>query len=148
MTSIYDDVFYVENMNGNEREENDDNNSNAKVDTPEVENDVIEILNCINRKIMYEKLLKETLNELNKTNPCLESGKYHMLCIYTGRYNKYINRIEDEILWYELERLRRAKKQTPKSWFWSWKLMNYFKSEYYEQEPKFVEKLLKEKKND
>jgi hypothetical protein len=70
-----------------------------------------------------------------------------MLCIYTSRYNKYINNIEDEILWYELERLRRNKKKTSMSWFWSWKLMKYFKSEH-EPEPTFGEKILKEKKND
>ena len=119
--------------------------SDLKVNSPEVDSDVIEILNCINKKTMFEKLLKETLAELNKTNPCLESGKYHMLCIYTSRYNEFINALENKILWYELERLRRAKKRTSKSWFWSWKLMRYFKCE---PEPEFVEKFLNEKKND
>ena len=145
MTSVYDDVYYVVSMKENEREKDGNINVNAP---SEVESDVIEILDCIDRKRMFQKLLKETLTELNKTNPCLESGKYHMLCIYTSRYNKYINNIEDKILWYELERLRKSKKQTStKSWFWSWKLTDYFEYEH-KLGPEFVEKILIEKKND
>jgi hypothetical protein len=56
---------------------------------------------------MFEKLLKETLDVLNQTNPCLEPGKYHMLCIYVNRYNKFIACIDNTILWYEWRRLRR-----------------------------------------
>lgn len=145
MTSVYDDVYYVVNEREKVYDSGSESDSDVKDCTPEVESDVIEILDCISRKTMFEKLLKETLTELNKTNPCLESGKYHMLCIYTSRYNKFINSLENEILWYELERLRRAKKRTSRSWFWSWKLMRYFKRE---PEHKFVEKTCNEKKND
>lgn len=156
MASIYDDVFYSEtlkDMKGKEREKicdccsSSDNDSDfTKEIKSEFEDDVIEILDCINRKNMFEKLLKETLDELNQTNPCLESGKYHMLCIYVNRYNKFINRIENIILWYEWKRLHGEKKQKSRMWHWSWKLMTYFRRKH-EPEPEIIEKRLKEKKN-
>lgn len=148
MTSIYDDVYYVVNEREKDYDTGSGNYSDLNVGTtPQVESDVIKILDCINRKTMFQKLLKETLAELNKTNPSLETGKYHMLCIYTKRYNNYINKIEDEILWYELRTLHMSKKQISKSWFWTWKLMDYFGYEH-KVEPDFIEKMFIEKKND
>jgi len=156
MTSIYDDVFYVETLkdtNVEEREKicdccsssSDSDSDFTKEIKSEFEDDVIEILDCIYRKNMFEKVLKETLDELNQTKPCLEPGKYHMLCIYVNRYNKFITRIENTILWYEWRRLHKRQNKSSRLWDWSWKLMAYFNRK---REPEIIEKMLKEKKND
>lgn len=152
MTSVYDDIFYVETLkemdylleNDSEgREKNDYNHSECIDGIKEHPDDFTEIIECLNQKKMFEKELKRTLKKLNKTNPALEPGKYHMLCIYANRYNKYITQIENKILWYEWRRLRREKQTI---WSWSWKLMSYFKKR--EQEPLIVDKNKMEKKKD
>lgn len=140
MTSVYDDIFYIEilkNMDDYQKENDNENDNNEHIE------DFTEIIECINQKKMFEKILTETLEELNKTNPCLEPGKYHMLCIYANRYNKFITHIENKILWYEWRRLKREKETI---WSWSWKLMSYFKKR--ENESSDVEKNKIEKKKD
>jgi hypothetical protein len=154
MTSVYDDVFYVETLKNmddyqKEQEEHDNNeketNCNCSRCLKEDHRDVIRIIEYIGEKKMFEKLLSETLEELNTTNPALEPGKYHMLCIYANRYNKFIARIENAILWYEWKRLRREKETV---WSWSWKLMSYFIKREKGQETLFIEKNKMEKKKD
>lgn len=134
MASIYDDIDYIETIQNIKYENELDNNSKYENrDTESVryedkyEINTIKIIELIQRKKMFEKCLEETLRELNKTNPCLEAGKYHMLCIYTIRYYRFINQIENKILWYEWENMEIKNKKLYGTWHWSWKLMSYFK---------------------
>ena len=134
---------YQGENDGEGREKNNCNCCSSLV--KEHPDDFSEIIECINQKKMFEKELKRTLKKLNKTNPALEPGKYHMLCIYANRYNKFITHIENKILWYEWQRLRREKEKET-IWYWSWQMMSYFKKR--EQEPVIVEKNKTEKKKD
>lgn len=115
MTSIYDDISYIETLNdmNTNQDINDNEERNVKiiVDVNEYEDseDNITVFDLMYRRNMFEKLLNETLDELNQTNPCLEPGKYHMLCLYSNRYNKFIDIIKYKILTYELKRLSRKK---------------------------------------
>ena len=142
MTSIYDDIYYIETLKddikyeciGDDNEQYKNESENIKnivyTDGFECDEDVIELIECINRKNMFQKLLKETLEELNQTNPCLEPGKYHMLCLYSNRYNKFIDIIKYKILTYELKRLSRKKNKQldwPWYWGWNWKFMMFMK---------------------
>lgn len=155
MASVYDDVFYVESLKDMENEADSDEEQREKMACnchrclnrmKEHPDDVNQIFELINEKKMFEKLLEETLEELNKTNPCLESGKYHMLCIYVIRYNKFINRIENIILWYEWRKLC-IKEKSSGLLAWSWKLMSYYFAKR-EKEPMIIEKNKIQKKKD
>ncbi|MEX0595890.1 MAG: hypothetical protein WD512_05250 [Candidatus Paceibacterota bacterium] len=129
MTSIYDDVNYIELLNT--MAQNEDNQIHNKIDNKchyEKSDEVIKLFEYINQKKMFEKLLKKTLKKLNKTNPALESAKYHILCLHANRYNRFIIRIEYNILIYEWKKMRNMRKDYKKwDWEWSWKLMTYFK---------------------
>ena len=126
MTSIYDDISYIERLNdmntNQDINDNEERNVQIIINTHECERDIIKIIDLIYQKNMFEKLLQETLQELNQTNPCLETGKYHMLCLYSIRYNDFIDNIKYKILTYELKRLSREKKnkQLDWPWYWSW----------------------------
>lgn len=149
MELIYDNVDYIQIIQTlkNENEWYDDSNI---IKICEHEDDVIKIIELLNQKKMFQKYLKEDLAELNKINPCIEPGKYHMLCIYTTRYNKYINQIENKILWYEWKRFHKQNKKISGIWYWSWYLMSYF--QYIEKKNdencSIIEKNITEKKND
>lgn len=82
------------------------------------------ILTCIYQKRMFETILKETQEELNKTKPCLEPYKYHTLCLYANRYNDLINHYNNLIINYELEELN--KHPDSYSWIWCWKTMRLY----------------------
>lgn len=153
MTTIYDDVEYIEivnYMNENQDISNQDECQNKYKYQAENEEDFIEFIESINQKKMFEILLKETMDELNKTNPCLESGKYHMLCIYSNRYDMIINKINYKILRYEFKRLMNAQKhcKCKQWWDWSWKLMSYFKVSIIEKEEPIIYKNSRDKKKD
>lgn len=158
MTSIYDDVSYVESMNNNIMNEEEEINIQITIQDQELKErnsnkiscnnqdaDEFEyIINRVCEKHMFEKLLRETLDELNKTNPALEPGKYHMLCIYTQRYERFIKHIDNLIIMYELKQLKKLKKQHPyNQWYWNWKTMtfNIIKhiQGYYTSEKHFIE---------
>lgn len=166
MISIYDDVSYVESMNNNimnhEEQINiqitiqDKTSSSDKISCNNHDEDEFEyIINRVCQKQMFEKLLKESLDELNKTNPAVEPGKYHMLCIYTLRYNRFIKHIDNLIIIYELKQLKKLKKQHHYSeWYWNWKTMtfniikhihDYYNSEKQNTE---IEKNINDKKRD
>jgi hypothetical protein len=123
----------LNNMKENECEYDDENifykiiEKNESIKTHE------KIIEYIHRKNMFQKLLNETLQELNQTNPSLESGKYHLLCIYTSRYNNYIDKLNYKIINYELkniEILSIEKQKHYKYLYWCWKTMKfYFKQE-------------------
>lgn len=171
MISIYDDVSYVESMNNNimnddeerniqiaiqgqdqELKENISNKISCKNDTDEFEYIIVRV--C--QKHMFEKLLRETLDELNKTNPSLESGKYHMLCIYARRYDCFIKRIDNLIIIYELNQLKKQKKHPYSEWYWNWnwKTMTFNSikhiHDYYNSEKQNtdIEKNINDKKRD
>lgn len=167
MTSIYDDVSYVESMNNNIMNEQEEINIQITIQDKKLndknsnkisERDADDFEYIINRRFqkdMFEKLLRETLDELNKTNPAVEPGKYHMLCIYTRRYDSFIKHIDNLIIIYELKQLKKLKKQHPYSeWYWNWKTMtfNIIKhiQDYYNPEQHFMEidKNIKDKKRD
>jgi hypothetical protein len=158
MTTIYDDVEYIEivnSMNENQDIINQDECQNKYKYQAENEEDFIEFIESINQKKMFERLLKETMDELNKTNPCLESGKYHMLCIYSNRYDMIINKINYKILRYEFKRLMKARNHCKCKqwhwicyWTWSWKLMSYFKVSNIEKEEPIIYKNSRDKKKD
>lgn len=147
MDSIYDNVDYIQTI---QNLNNENQEYNVSKITCKHDRHVIKIIKLLSQKKMFEKCLKEDLEELNKTNPCLEPGKYHMLCIYTCRYNRFINQIENRILWYEWKRLHEQNKNVPGGiWYWSWYLMSYF--EYTKTENSIenvIEKNRIEKKKD
>ena len=124
MTSIYDDISYIERLNdmntNQDINDNEERNVQIIINTHECERDIIKIIDLIYQKNMFEKLLQETLQELNQTNPCLETGKYHMLCLYSNRYNDFIDNIKYKILTYELKKLSREKKNKRLDWPWYW----------------------------
>lgn len=158
MTTIYDEIEYIEILNYmNENQyisnpSNPDECQNKYKYQDENEDSVINFIEYINQKKMFETLLKETMDELNKTNPCLESGKYHMLCIYSNRYDMFINKINYKILRYEFKRLMKARKHCKckqwRGWDWSWKLMSYFKVSIIEKEEPIIYKNSHDKKKD
>ena len=123
-------------------------NNNISITTCEhqTDMDVIKIIDLIHQKNMFEKCLKETLEELNKTNPALEPGKYHMFCIYTSRYKCFIENIEHKILWYEWKNLQKQIKKNTDVWYSSWNLISYFQHEY--TYGKSIEKNVIDKKRD
>jgi hypothetical protein len=128
MTCIYDDVNYIELIN--EMVPNEDNKLYNVIIHDDCENsdDVSEIFEYMNQKKMFEKILKVTINELNTTNPALESYKYHTLCFQANRYHKFIRRIEHFIEFYEWKITRNKHKDYKNwAWEWSWKLMTFFK---------------------
>lgn len=156
MTTIYDDAEYIEIVNSMNENQDIINSSNQNECQnkykyqAENEEDFIEFIESINQKKMFERLLKETMDELNKTNPCLESGKYHMLCIYSNRYHMIINKINYKILIYEFKRLMKARNhcKCKQWWDWSWKLMSYFKVSIIEKEEPIIYKNSRDKKKD
>lgn len=134
MNYIYDDIIYIENMKNDNIEEEtkiipllySNKNDNKQVNY-ENQNDVINIIELMSERKMYHKLLRETLDELDKTNRYLEYDKYNLFCIYANRYNNKINTIESQILWYEYEILLRREKNISNLWHWCWYLMTFFK---------------------
>jgi len=88
---------------------------------PSKEKQFDSILTCIFQKRMFETMLKETQEELNKTKPCLEPYKYHTLCLHANRYNDFINHYNNLIITYDLEELN--KHPDSYAWIWSWKTM-------------------------
>ena len=113
------------------------------------------IINKVCQKHMFERLLKETLEELNKTNPAVEPGKYHMLCLYSNRYDTFIKRINNSIIRYELKQLKKLKQQHPYSvWYWNLKTMTFYiikniKDYYNPENPRVeIEKNVNDKKRD
>jgi len=164
MTSIYDDVSYVESMNNmimNEEEERNiqitiqDKNKEFNKVSSKNEDEFDYIINEISKKKMFEKLLQETLKELNKTNPALEPGKYHLLCIYSTRYDSFIKRINNSIIRYELKQLKKLQRQEPNNdWYWEWKTMTFYIikniHDYYKTEEDYteIEKNINDKKRD
>lgn len=170
MISIYDDVSYVESMNNimmNEKEEVNiqipirdiENKDSIKQLSTHDDDDFEYIINKTCQKNMFEKLLKETLEELNKTNPALEPFKYHRLCLYSNRYDRFIKKINNLIMNYELKQLKKIKTQHPYShWYWNWKTMtfniikhvhDYYNTEkYYEKHYNEFNKNINDKKKD
>jgi hypothetical protein len=148
MTCIYDDVNYIELINA--MIPNEDNQFPNIIDAVchcENSDEVGKIFEYMNQKKMFEKLLKETLNELNTTNPSLESYKYHTLCFQANRYNQFIRHIEHFIEFYEWKITRNKHKDYKKwAWEWSWKLMTFLK--IYEEEPFINYKNDNDKKKD
>lgn len=129
MTDIYEDVNYIELLNT--MTPNEELKINVKIDEHvyyEHPDDVAKIFEYVIQINMFEKLLKETLENLNETNPALETGKYHMLCIEANRYSKYINYYKYQILTYEWKITRKRHRDYKNYiWEWCWKLMTYFK---------------------
>jgi hypothetical protein len=133
MSSIYDDIIYIETLNNMKGNKSDDENENiiySIIEKDEDENDDEQIIEYLHRKKMFQKLLNETLKELNKTNPCLEPFKYHTLCLYTNRYNRFINNIINHIKTIEFKKLQRrslGKRKYYKdwTWYWSWKTISF-----------------------
>jgi len=148
MTCIYDDVYYIELLK--EMASNEDDTINIKLNNEvycENAHDVSKLFEYIIRKRMFEKELKKTLKKLNKTNPALEIGKYHILCIEANRYKDFIDYFEYKILTYEWKITRNKHKDYKQYiWDWSWKLMTYFKIK--QPEPFANYKNLHDKKND
>lgn len=127
MTTIYDDVFYIETLK--DMDENNKIHSYDEGDFDETidyngDEEYCELFEDINRKKMFEKLLKETLEELNKTNPALETSKYHMLCLYTDRYKRLISYSEYKILIYEIKIFKKNYKKQIKNCFWCYWFKN------------------------
>lgn len=156
MTSIYDDISYVESMNNmimNEEEERniqinikDKSSSSDKIpcNDDHTDDEFEYIINRVNQKHMFEQLLQETLKELNKTNPALEPGKYHLLCIYSTRYDSFIKCINNSIIRYELKQLKKLQRQKPNNeWYWEWKTMTFYIikhiQDYYNHEKQSIE---------
>lgn len=139
MTTIYDDVFYIEtlkDMDENNKikdegeieeifHDNDDNDDDDNDDNDDNDDEYCELFEHINRKKMFEKLLKETLEELNKTNPALESSKYHMLCLQASRYNRYISCSKYKILIYEIKIFIKNRKNHIENCFWCYWFKHY-----------------------
>jgi hypothetical protein len=170
MASIYDDISYVESMNDimindeginiqmtieDIKDKENDFNKNVCSNEDDENDEFDYIIDQNSRKTMFEKLLKETLDELNKTNPVLEVGKYHLLCIYSKRYYRFIENIDNSIIRYELKQLKKLKRQNPNNeWYWDWKTMTFyiFKhiQNYYNSEKHFmvIEKNINDKKRD
>lgn len=125
MTSVYDDIFYIETLEMmNERENKELDKEN------EINQEFVTKIIQYNFELkMFETLLNETLNELNQTSPCLESGKYHMLCLYANRYQKFIRIIKSCILRCEL---KIHKKTTFETWYCI--CMNYLNITYKNEE--------------
>jgi hypothetical protein len=117
MITIYDDVFYIETLK--DMDENNKIHDEGQLEEKFDDNEeYCELFENINRKKMFEKLLKETLEELNKTNPALESSKYHMLCLQTRRYNRYISYSEHNILVFEIKIFKKNRKKHIENCFW------------------------------
>jgi hypothetical protein len=104
------------------------------------------ILDLIYRKNMFETLLKKTLEELNKTNPCLECCKYNTLCLYSNRYGRFIKHINYLIIKYELEKENYIKKDN--RCHWCWKTMKFNLSIHFLDNLYYIEKNINDKKND
>lgn len=121
MTTIYDDVFYIEtlkDMDENNKIHYYDDEGELEETFHDDDEEYCELFEHINRKKMFEKLLEETLEELNKTNPALESSKYHMLCLQSGRYNRCIRYSKYKILVYEIKIFKKNRKKHIENCFW------------------------------
>lgn len=118
MTTIYDDVIYIETLKN--MDENNKIHDEGEIEDKfhDGDEEYYELFENINRKKMFEKLLKETLEELNKTNPALESSKYHILCLQARRYDRYISYSEYNILVYEIKIFKKNRKKHIKNCFW------------------------------